>query len=194
MTTVFDPEQIAILEVAATLFERYGYKKTTIEDIAQEAGIGKGSVYLRFSSKEEIGIAWLQRIHEGLYEGLEADTLGQAPLEAVETWLSQRVMRRFDIFDRHCRSMDEALATLKPLVEEKKAIFHAREAAHLAEKIREAKAVSDDPQSDAEMMILATNSLMPYSLRPAQLGDRDLVQRRAQALARLLVRAVEDRK
>jgi AcrR family transcriptional regulator len=193
MTLAFDPEQIAILEVAATLFERYGYKKTTIEDIAQEAGIGKGSVYLRFASKEEIGIAWLGQIHKSLFDDLESDIKGQSPQDAIETWLTQRVMRRFDIFDRHCRSMDEALATLKPLVEEKKAAFHAREAALIAEKIREANPANEDPLGDAETMIVATNSLMPYSLRPAQLGDRDSVQRRAQALARLLVRAIEIR-
>ena len=44
----------AILEVARTRFLHYGYKKTTIDEIASDAGVGKGSVYLHFSSKEDI--------------------------------------------------------------------------------------------------------------------------------------------
>ena len=37
----------------ARLIERYGYNKTTVADIAAEAGISKGAVYLHFKSKEE---------------------------------------------------------------------------------------------------------------------------------------------
>ncbi|MBC7660063.1 MAG: TetR/AcrR family transcriptional regulator [Chitinophagaceae bacterium] len=43
-----------ILEAAKTLFGRYGMKKTSIEEIAQAAGLGKGTVYLYFKSKDEI--------------------------------------------------------------------------------------------------------------------------------------------
>ncbi|HIC91917.1 MAG TPA: TetR/AcrR family transcriptional regulator [Syntrophaceae bacterium] len=43
-----------ILEVAAKRFIQYGYHKTTVEEIARDADIGKGSIYLHFKSKEEI--------------------------------------------------------------------------------------------------------------------------------------------
>jgi AcrR family transcriptional regulator len=43
-----------ILDSANRLFAQYGIGKTTIDDIAKEADIGKGSIYLEFSSKEEI--------------------------------------------------------------------------------------------------------------------------------------------
>ncbi len=43
-----------ILEVAAKRFAHYGYNKTTIEEIAKDSDIGKGSIYLHFRSKEEI--------------------------------------------------------------------------------------------------------------------------------------------
>lgn len=36
------------------MFIRYGFKKTTVEDISRDAGIGKGTVYLHFKDKEEI--------------------------------------------------------------------------------------------------------------------------------------------
>lgn len=43
-----------ILRAAERLFQHYGFAKTTVADIAREAGIGVGSVYLDFASKEAI--------------------------------------------------------------------------------------------------------------------------------------------
>lgn len=44
----------AILEAARSRFLHYGYKKTTIDEIAADAGVGKGTVYLYFNGKEDI--------------------------------------------------------------------------------------------------------------------------------------------
>ena len=46
--------QRRILEAAAKLFAYYGYDKTTVSDIAEEAGISKGAVYLHYKSKEAL--------------------------------------------------------------------------------------------------------------------------------------------
>jgi AcrR family transcriptional regulator len=43
-----------ILRAAASLVERYGPAKTTVADVAREAQIGVGTVYLEFPSKEAI--------------------------------------------------------------------------------------------------------------------------------------------
>ncbi len=43
-----------ILSAAAEVFGEKGFAKATVEDIAREAGIAKGTVYLYFSSKEEL--------------------------------------------------------------------------------------------------------------------------------------------
>lgn len=43
-----------IIEAAIREFARKGFSKTTINDIAKAAGIGKGTVYEYFSNKEEI--------------------------------------------------------------------------------------------------------------------------------------------
>ncbi len=43
-----------ILMAAITLFAQKGFEKTTINDISQEAGIGKGTVYEYFHNKEEM--------------------------------------------------------------------------------------------------------------------------------------------
>lgn len=49
-----DSVKTSILNVARDLFAKYGYKKTTMEDIAQALGKGKSSLYYYFKNKEEI--------------------------------------------------------------------------------------------------------------------------------------------
>jgi AcrR family transcriptional regulator len=49
-----DWRQQAILDAARRIFARLGYAATNIENIAKEAGIAKGTVYLYFKSKEEL--------------------------------------------------------------------------------------------------------------------------------------------
>lgn len=43
-----------ILQAAERLLEHYGVHKTTVADIAREASIGVGTVYLEFGSKDDI--------------------------------------------------------------------------------------------------------------------------------------------
>ena len=43
-----------IIKVATSIFSKFGFKKTTIDDIAQSLGKGKSSIYYYFKSKEEI--------------------------------------------------------------------------------------------------------------------------------------------
>ncbi|CAM4218497.1 TetR/AcrR family transcriptional regulator [Corallococcus sp. ZKHCc1 1396] len=52
-----DPKQrtrARLLRAAAALFEQRGYRHTSIEDIAREAGLAKGTVYVHFKSKSEL--------------------------------------------------------------------------------------------------------------------------------------------
>ncbi len=46
--------RVSILDAARVLFAKFGYKKTTMEDIAQELHKGKSSLYYYFKNKEEI--------------------------------------------------------------------------------------------------------------------------------------------
>ena len=48
-----------IKTAALELFQRYSYVKTSVSDIANAAGIGKGTIYLSFKTKEEILFALL---------------------------------------------------------------------------------------------------------------------------------------
>ena len=57
-----NPErETRILQAAAQLFAHYGFDKTTVSDIAREAGVSKGAIYLHFASKEELLEALMMR-------------------------------------------------------------------------------------------------------------------------------------
>ena len=43
-----------IIKTAGQIFSRYGFKKTTMEEIAKALKIGKSSIYYYYQSKEEI--------------------------------------------------------------------------------------------------------------------------------------------
>jgi AcrR family transcriptional regulator len=50
-----------ILDAAAALVQRWGYNKTTIDDIAKQAGVAKGTIYLHWKTREALFQALLTR-------------------------------------------------------------------------------------------------------------------------------------
>lgn len=51
-----------ILDAALRIFARRGLHKTRLEEVAKEAGISKGTIYLYFKNKEELFVATAQHI------------------------------------------------------------------------------------------------------------------------------------
>jgi AcrR family transcriptional regulator len=66
-----------ILDTAADLLLRWGYKRVTVEDIAERAGIGKGTLYLHWKTKDALFQTLLLReavrIWRELLEGMRAN-------------------------------------------------------------------------------------------------------------------------
>jgi len=46
--------QRSLINAAGQVFSQYGYKKTTMEDVARKFGMGKSSLYYYFKNKEEL--------------------------------------------------------------------------------------------------------------------------------------------
>ena len=55
-----------ILDATECLLTRLGYRKMTMDDVAQEAGIGKRTIYVHFPSKEEVALASIDRVVDRL--------------------------------------------------------------------------------------------------------------------------------
>jgi AcrR family transcriptional regulator len=65
-----------ILDAAAELIQRWGYKKTTVDDIARQAGVAKGTIYLHWKTREDLFVALLLR------ESLDAYTIMQERIDS----------------------------------------------------------------------------------------------------------------
>ena len=65
-----DQTKDKILSVAARMFGKYGFQKTTVDEIARSAHKAKGSVYYYFKSKEELFLAVVTQEINVLKSGL----------------------------------------------------------------------------------------------------------------------------
>lgn len=64
-----------ILEAAVKTFARTGYHRTRVADIAREAGVADGTVYIYFNNKEDILISLFQSLMKNFVEGLAGELL-----------------------------------------------------------------------------------------------------------------------
>ena len=175
-----------ILDAADRLLGRFGYRKMTIDDLAREAGIGKGTVYLSFRSKSDVALACIDRMAARLLVRLEELAAGPSPPAArLEAMLVARVLHRFDYARGHSDRLDELLAAIRPLLLERRARHFRAESALVARVLDEAGV--DESAAVAEAMVLATNALLPYSLGARELGRRSELARRAERVARLVL-------
>lgn len=73
-----------IITTASRLFLSQGYNLTGINQIIEEAGVAKASLYYHFPSKEDLGVAYLKRRAEVWFEGLDRYLEGiSSPLERL---------------------------------------------------------------------------------------------------------------
>lgn len=72
-----------ILDAAATLMVRWGYRKTTVDDVAREAGVAKGTIYLHWKDKNALFRAALiraqQQANADVQQRIAADPEGGLP-------------------------------------------------------------------------------------------------------------------
>jgi len=79
-----------ILDVTAGLLLRHGYKRVTIDDVATGAGIGKGTIYLHWKTREALFWAVLQRDAARLLEQI-LDQLAEDPGLALPSRLMRAI-------------------------------------------------------------------------------------------------------
>src|ERR1700730_10257001 len=89
--------QAHVLETALTVFLRHGFKKTSMEDIAQAAGISRQGIYLHFKDKDAIFRASiLKTLDDGLQAAnriLDDDRLAFEAklLKALDEWIGRHI-------------------------------------------------------------------------------------------------------
>jgi AcrR family transcriptional regulator len=102
-----------ILAGADKLFQKYGLNKTTMEDIAREAGKGKSTLYYYFKSKEEIFDAILQQEKDKLFTYIQEE-ISKVPTaaEKLKTFVTMRFRRLKDISNLYNVMIEEVREAL----------------------------------------------------------------------------------
>lgn len=86
----------SILDAAIPMFGRFGFRKTSVDDLASAAQISKQGLYLHFPGKEAVFLAAMQKY---LDDGLR---LAQEELDRPRAPLYKRLMGAMDAwFGRH---------------------------------------------------------------------------------------------
>src|SRR5438270_6227209 len=95
-----------ILDATDDLLTRYGYRKMTIDDLAREVGIGKGTIYLHFQSKEDVALSRIDRVIDRLKTELrKVASSDEDPVTRLRSMLMLRVIYRFDSVQHYTESL-----------------------------------------------------------------------------------------
>jgi AcrR family transcriptional regulator len=90
------PERI--LAAAFERFSRYGFRRTSMEDIAAEAGVSRAALYLQFRNKEEIFRRLSQTLHgEALSRAEDALRRDEPMVERVRAAVEAKSLRFVEI-------------------------------------------------------------------------------------------------
>ncbi|MEQ8251953.1 MAG: helix-turn-helix domain-containing protein [Oceanibaculum nanhaiense] len=90
-------EQVA--DAARRLFARYGYKRTSMDDIAREAGVAKATLYLHFKGKDDVFRTMMRRTADLVLERCDAALASGAPFaERLEGMLGAYYGTWIDLF------------------------------------------------------------------------------------------------
>jgi AcrR family transcriptional regulator len=181
-----------IFAAARRRIERYGYRHTTIEEIAVDAGVAKGTVYLYYPGKEELVVAIVNEMLERLETRMRAVAGGRGPAAGrLERLLVERVL----LLRGECRRAPEGYALMfvmeGPVFDRAVRGHMAANEAIVAGLVEEAVAAGELPRLDARAAARAVLVAFHALQGPRFLaGERAGLEHLAATLARLLVQGL----
>jgi AcrR family transcriptional regulator len=184
-----------ILDAAMTVFRRHGFRRSSIEETAEAAGLTRQALYHHFKSKEALFRAVIERVHDGaLADGADAAERAEAAGKALADILVAQIAARLQAFvasfdgSPHVEELfSEHLNHARDLYQHYAALHDAQVAATIARAIKRQKLTLAPGMTAAklaryvELAITGTKSAYP-SMRPADAFLRD-----AEAMLRMLI-------
>jgi AcrR family transcriptional regulator len=86
-----------ILDAATTIFSEKGFHRSTIKDVAKEAGIADGTIYIYFENKTALLLGILNRLNES--DKRETYFEQSADMD-IDSFFRQHVRQRLEMFDQ----------------------------------------------------------------------------------------------
>jgi AcrR family transcriptional regulator len=184
-----------ILDAVDVLLAKYGYGKMTMEDVARQVGIGKGTIYLHFPSKEELVLAHIDRIAETVVGKLRDQAGSSGPADRrLRRMLVLRVLHRFDSVAHYSQSLGDLLSSVRASLLVRRQAYFEKEAAVFEDVLREGARLGEldcpDPRTASSVLIQSTNSLLPFNLSARELGRRDELEDHVGRIADLLIKGL----
>ena len=92
-----------IIAAAIELFSRHGIENVTVEQIAEAADIGKGTVYNYFTTKEDIVVAFMADLERRVQAGLHRLAALAGPLDSILAEFVRQQFRRKQRYHKFVR-------------------------------------------------------------------------------------------
>jgi AcrR family transcriptional regulator len=184
-----------ILDAVDVLLAKFGYKKMTMEDVARQVGIGKGTIYLHFPGKEELILSHIDRIADRIVAKLrEIAGSSDSPDRRIGKMLVHRVLSRFDSVVHYSQNLSDLLSSVRTALLTLREAHFEKEAAVIEDVLREGARLGSlecpDPRTTSFVLIQGTNSLLPFSLSARELGRREEVEDQVTRIADLLIKGL----
>ena len=188
------PEQVeeAILDAFDRMLARDGYRQLQMDDLAREAGVAKGVIYLHYPTKSDVLLAHVDRIAVRVIAELQrVATSPASPAEKLRQMILLRVMQRFDSVQHYPETIGDVIRELGPELLHQREKHFAAEARIFAGVLKDAQGAiairADEHNAFANAVIAATNALLPYNLSAAEFGKRREVVEKTERIATMLL-------
>jgi AcrR family transcriptional regulator len=148
-----------ILAAADRLLRHYGAQKTTVSDVAREAGVGVGSVYLEFPSKEAIVEELSRGRHREVLDAMHAAAAARRPFgERLTGCIDARLDAFYALIDGGTHACD-LVHCVSAAVKTAQVSFHHAERALVADLLRRGAEAGEldapDPEAAAATLLRA---------------------------------------
>jgi AcrR family transcriptional regulator len=181
-----------ILAAADRLLRHYGAQKTTVSDVAREAGIGVGSVYLEFPSKEAIVEELSRSRHREVLDAMHAAAgAARRPFsERLTRCLDARLEAFYVLVDAGTHACD-LVHCVSAAVKTAQVSFHHAELALLADLLRRGAEAGELDVAEPEV-VAGTIHRAYVSFSLPWIAGRDRVETRAAlaAMHQLMLRGL----
>jgi AcrR family transcriptional regulator len=152
-----------IIDIARSIFTHFGFKKTTMEEIALATRKGKSSIYYYFNSKEEIFKAVVEKEAEELKEELYKKIADiEDPIERLKVYILVRMRKLNKLTNFYTALKSDYLSHLE-FIEQIRKSYDIDEvrivAGIIQEGIERGKFSVDDPHLSAVAIVTAMKGL-----------------------------------